>query len=134
MVSNNASLSPAQIASARIHSSQPLFFQLYKRKDDADAAKSVREIEALGYNAIFLTVDAPVAGSRERDIRAPFILAEQERKAESELRKREGGMLEAPQTVAAESEGAIELNPLGTAGALLSTTDADLSWEKVRLE
>ena len=82
MVSSNASLSYAQIAEARLTPDQPLFFQLYKQRDDKLAEQRVREVISLGYNAIFLTVDAVVPGNRERDIRAPFELEEQEREAE----------------------------------------------------
>ena len=64
MVSSNASLSYKQIAEARVKPSQPLFFQLYKHRDDKVAEGRVREIEQLGYNAIFLTVDAIVPGNR----------------------------------------------------------------------
>lgn len=128
MVSSNASLSPEQIADARISPSQPLFFQLYKHKDNAIALQRVRAIEALGYNAIFLTVDAPVAGNRERDVRAPFELEEQEREAERQTRKNESGG-EAPQEDQEQEEA--ETDILGTAGALLKNDDTDMSWEKV---
>ena len=46
MVSSNASLSYAQIAEARISPSQPLFFQLYKHRDDKIAEQRVREVHA----------------------------------------------------------------------------------------
>lgn len=128
MVSSNASLSPEQIADARISPSQPLFFQLYKHKDNAIALQRVRAIEALGYNAIFLTVDAPVAGNRERDVRAPFELEEQEKEAERQTRKNESGG-EAPQEDQEQEEA--ETDILGTAGALLKNDDTDMSWEKV---
>lgn len=130
MVSSNASLSPEQIADARISPSQPLFFQLYKHKDNAIALQRVRAIEALGYNAIFLTVDAPVAGNRERDVRAPFELEEQEKEAERQTRKNESGG-EAPQEVQDQEQEEAETDILGTAGALLKNDDTDMSWEKV---
>jgi len=127
MVSNNASFSFDEIAAARVSHSQPLFFQLYKRKDDKVAAEKVREVEALGFNAIFLTVDAPVAGSRERDIRAPFVLKEQERLAELEARRKDGALPDQPQDIY-ESDEVVDV--LGTAGGLLSAADTDMSWEK----
>lgn len=131
MVSNNASLSAADIVAARVSKDQPLFFQLYKRKDDDVAAERVREVEAMGYNAIFLTVDAPVAGSRERDIRAPFVLKEQERLAEVEAKRRDGAEAERPQAIDEVEKDEDEVDVLGTAGGLLQSTDSDLSWEKV---
>ena len=78
MVSSNASLSYADIIAAATHS-QPLFFQLYKNSNDAVAEKRVREVDGLGYKAIFLTVDAVVPGSREKDIRSPWLVEDLER-------------------------------------------------------
>lgn len=131
MVSSNASLSPQQIAEARISPSQPLFFQLYKHKDDAVAAAHVREVEELGYNAIFLTVDAPIAGNRERDIRAPFEIVQQEREVPGEGEGKTEGEMPRAQGDAAEQEDE-EADGLGTAGALLKNDDLDMSWDRVR--
>ncbi|CCM00904.1 uncharacterized protein FIBRA_02950 [Fibroporia radiculosa] len=122
MVSSNASLSPSQIAAGRLSPSQPLFFQLYKNKDNAIAAQRVREVEELGYRAIFLTVDAPVSGNRERDIRAPFVLEAQEREAEAISRQ--------PDDVEKEVEG--QVNFYGTAGALLQHMDLDMTFSEAR--
>jgi len=120
MVSTNASLAPSQIAAARVSPDQTLFFQLYKRKEDALALGLIREVEALGYSAIFLTVDAVVPGSRERDIKAPWILEDQEREAQEKPPAADN-----PQDEAAGGA-------LGTAGGLIVGNDADMTWEKVR--
>jgi L-lactate dehydrogenase (cytochrome) len=132
MVSSNASLSPSDIAAARLSPEQPLFFQLYKRKDDEQAIARVREIERLGYNAIFLTVDAPIAGNRERDIRAPFELEEQEREAEKGESmggaSGEGG--EKPATIEDIEMLEDDADDQGTAGALLKLDDQDMTWER----
>ncbi|KIK71153.1 hypothetical protein GYMLUDRAFT_33287 [Collybiopsis luxurians FD-317 M1] len=114
MVSSNASLSYSEIASAA-EPSQTLFFQLYKHKDDDVALKRIREVEQLGYKAIFLTVDAVVPSNRERDVRSPWVLEEQESGAKFYV----------------EGEGAADLNPgLGVAGALIVNDDRDMTWEK----
>jgi L-lactate dehydrogenase (cytochrome) len=55
MVSSNASLSPADIIAAA-SPDQTLFFQLYKSSDNVAAEKRVRDVERMGYKAIFLTV------------------------------------------------------------------------------
>lgn len=120
MVSTNASLSPAQIAAARVSPDQILFFQLYKKKEDPLALELVREVEALGYSAIFLTVDAVVPGNRERDIKALWILEDQEREAQEK-----SPAISDPQDAAA---GGI----FGTAGGLIAGNDVDMTWEKVR--
>ncbi|KAG7099346.1 hypothetical protein E1B28_001202 [Marasmius oreades] len=114
MVSSNASLSAEEIASAAAPS-QTLFFQLYKHKDDVIAEKRVRNVENLGYKAIFLTVDAIVPSSRERDIRSPWVLEEQET---------------GPQWHT-DGEGTADTSDVfGTAGALIVNDDRDMTWEK----
>jgi 4-hydroxymandelate oxidase len=47
----------------------PRWFQLYVHRDRDRAAALVRRASAAGYGAIVLTVDFPVAGRRERDLR-----------------------------------------------------------------
>lgn len=134
MVSSNASLSPSQIAEARLSPSQPLFFQLYKHGDNRIAEQRVREVESLGYRAIFLTVDAPVSGNRERDIRAPFELEEQEREADTsaapDAQRTTGEMPRQPED--AEKELDNQVNFYGTAGALLANMDLDMTFTTVR--
>jgi L-lactate dehydrogenase (cytochrome) len=117
MVSNNASLSYGQIAAARGSPDQPIFFQIYKHFNDAIAEKRIREVEALGYKAIFLTVDALVPGNRELDIKAPYYLEDFENQGLS------------TQTNADADEG--EANQLGSAGGLVVNNDANMTWEKV---
>jgi L-lactate dehydrogenase (cytochrome) len=45
---------------------QPLFFQLYVNPDRAVARKMVEKAEAAGCTALFITVDAPQLGNREK--------------------------------------------------------------------
>ncbi|KIK95385.1 hypothetical protein PAXRUDRAFT_827077 [Paxillus rubicundulus Ve08.2h10] len=115
MVSTNASLSYGQIASARGSPDQPIFFQLYKHKNDETAAKRIREVEALGYKAIFLTVDALVPSNRELDTRAPHYLEDFEKGVN-------------PQHNSQAKEGETEI--LGTAGGLIINNDVDMTWER----
>lgn len=129
MVSSNASLSYAQIAEARVTPDQPLFFQLYKHRDDKIAEQRVREVIALGYKAIFLTVDAICAGNRERDIRAPFELEKQEREADKPDQRTGGGKAAADAPAKPKEDGE-DVNLLGTAGALIANDDLDMTWEK----
>ncbi|KDR85127.1 hypothetical protein GALMADRAFT_233766 [Galerina marginata CBS 339.88] len=116
MVSSNASLSPASIMESA-DQSQTLFFQLYKHRNDDIAEQRVRDIENLGYKAIFLTVDAIVAGNRERDIRSPWVLEEQET---------------GPVYYQVEDNDKLEkdVNIFGTAGALIANDDRDMTWER----
>ncbi|KAJ7181797.1 FMN-dependent dehydrogenase-domain-containing protein [Mycena crocata] len=115
MVSSNASMSPAEIIAAA-GPSQPLFFQLYKNANDAVAEKRVREIERLGYKAIFLTVDAVVPGNREKDIKSPWAMEDLE--------------LGSPK-FHTDGDGAEDGDTVfGTAGALIVNDDRDMTWEK----
>ena len=52
----------------------PLWFQLYVYKDREATRDLVTRVEAAGCGAIVLTVDAPVLGPRERDVRNRFVL------------------------------------------------------------
>lgn len=54
---------------ARVRADQPLFLQLYANRERAKSEALVRRAEALGAAAVFLTVDSPVLGRRERDDR-----------------------------------------------------------------
>lgn len=116
MVSSNSSLSYTQVAGARGSSEQPLFFQLYKHKNDNIAARCIREVEELGYKAIFLTVDALVPSNRELDTRAPHYLEEYEN---------QGKIIHGKSTY---KSGDVSI--LGTAGGLIVNNDLDMTWEK----
>jgi 4-hydroxymandelate oxidase len=52
----------------------PLWFQLYVYKDRAVTKDLVEQAEALGFRALALTVDTPILGRRERDVRNEFRL------------------------------------------------------------
>jgi 4-hydroxymandelate oxidase len=54
--------------------SGPLWFQLYVYRDRGVTRELIRRAEAAGCRAIMLTVDAPVGGQRERDVRNDFRL------------------------------------------------------------
>lgn len=131
MVSSNASLSYAEIAAARVSPDQPLFFQLYKHKDQALALKRIREVESLGYKAIFLTVDAIVAGNRERDVRAGW--TEEDVEAVAAEQQGEGRKGELPRKKTDMEELEASLDTRGTAGALVANDDRDMTWEEVSI-
>lgn len=121
MVSSNSSCSFAELAQARITMDQPLFFQLYKNKNDDTAMTRVKHVEELGYKAIFLTVDAVVASNRERDIKAKPVDEDEGADAETATGK------------ARDEEVEEEYNQSGTAGAMIANDDRDMTWEKARL-
>ncbi|KAJ6501902.1 FMN-dependent dehydrogenase-domain-containing protein [Mycena sanguinolenta] len=116
IVSSNASISYAEIIHA-VPSSQPLFFQLYKFRDDAAAEKRVREAEQLGYKAIFLTVDTLVLGNREKDRRSRWVTEDLER-----------GYPEV--YVEGAEEAALPAFAASGAGMMAALADLDMSWER----
>jgi 4-hydroxymandelate oxidase len=59
----------------------PLWLQLYLRDDRAADEEIVRRAEHAGYAALVLTLDRPVYGAREKDIRNGFRLPEHLRAA-----------------------------------------------------
>ena len=69
LVSTLATTSLEDIAAA---ASGPLWFQLYVYKDREITRTLVERARAAGYRALCLTVDAPHAGRRERDMRNRF--------------------------------------------------------------
>lgn len=73
MVPTLASCSVEEIAEARGEDGTPTqFFQLYVNSDRNVVADMVRHAEELGFKGIFITVDAPQLGRRERDMRMHF--------------------------------------------------------------
>jgi len=52
----------------------PLWFQLYIQPDREFTAQLVARAQAAGYQALVLTVDAPIHGPRNREQRAGFVL------------------------------------------------------------
>src|SRR6185503_5763812 len=72
VVSTMSSDSMEAIAAAA--SSGPRWFQLYVHKDRGVTRALVERATAAGYGAIVLTVDFPVPGRRERELRDGFAL------------------------------------------------------------
>ena len=71
MVPTVSSRTHEEIASARPEG-HIQFFQLYVNRDHEVTKSLVKKVEALGYQAIFLTVDTPFLGRRESDLRNTF--------------------------------------------------------------
>ncbi len=67
-VSTLATTSPADVAAAAPGAAR--WFQLYWYRDDAVTQSLVEQALDGGYTALVLTVDAPVPGKRERDLRS----------------------------------------------------------------
>ena len=67
-----STLSTFSIEEVMTAATGPVWFQLYVLKDRAVSAALVKRAEAAGCKGIVLTVDAPLLGRRERDLRNQF--------------------------------------------------------------
>ncbi|MEW6542715.1 MAG: alpha-hydroxy acid oxidase [Nitrospirota bacterium] len=95
----------------------PLWFQLYVYKDRGLTKELVQRAEAAGYQALVLTVDAPLLGRREADLRRQFRLP-----AGTELANlRQAGLKRLP---AAKGESKL-------AAYFASLLDPSLTWRDV---
>lgn len=90
----------------------PRWFQLYVFRDRGLTLELVERAEAAGYTAIVLTVDAPLLGRREADMRNEFTLPE--------------GF-----TIASVGDGRLDAPPgeSGLAAYFAELLDPSLSWE-----
>ena len=76
VLSAQASVAMEEVARIVLSEAQrgPLWFQLYLQGDRGFDGELVRRAEAAGFEALVLTVDAPVHGARDRERRAGFRL------------------------------------------------------------
>jgi L-lactate dehydrogenase (cytochrome) len=57
------------IEAVKAQSPGPTFYQLYLAGGRGPAEAAIARAKAAGYTALFVTIDTPVAGNRERDVR-----------------------------------------------------------------
>jgi isopentenyl diphosphate isomerase/L-lactate dehydrogenase-like FMN-dependent dehydrogenase len=69
-LSTIATSTPAEIADV----GGPRWFQLYVFRDEGVTRELIAQARAGGYGALVLTIDAPVRGNRERDVRSAFAI------------------------------------------------------------
>ena len=69
-LSTLATSTPAEIADV----GGPRWFQLYVFRDEGVTRELIAQARAGGYSALVLTIDAPVRGNRERDVRTTFAI------------------------------------------------------------
>ncbi|KAI4721377.1 L-lactate dehydrogenase [Aureobasidium sp. EXF-10727] len=79
-VVNTVSSKPIEdIMNARTSKDQVIFWQLYADKDLEKSKAFIERVERAGVAAIWLTVDSPVVGNRERDERSKSVVNIEER-------------------------------------------------------
>jgi isopentenyl diphosphate isomerase/L-lactate dehydrogenase-like FMN-dependent dehydrogenase len=64
-----STMSGHAIEDVKAQSSGPTFYQLYLAGGRGAAEAAIARAKAAGYKALFVTIDTPVAGNRERDVR-----------------------------------------------------------------
>jgi isopentenyl diphosphate isomerase/L-lactate dehydrogenase-like FMN-dependent dehydrogenase len=69
-LSTLATSSPAEVAEV----GGPRWFQLYVFRDEGVTRDLISQARESGYGALMLTIDAPVRGNRERDLRSGFAI------------------------------------------------------------
>src|ERR687897_354206 len=74
-LSTLATAAPAEVAAAA--PGAPRWFQLYVFRDRGVTRSLIEQAAENGYGAIALTIDAPVLGRRERDLRTGFRVPEE---------------------------------------------------------
>ncbi|KAJ3053544.1 hypothetical protein HK097_003973, partial [Rhizophlyctis rosea] len=107
MMPTLASCSLAEMTAARAPG-QTQWFQLYVNSDRRVTGTLVKRAETLGAKALFITVDAPQLGRREKDMRTKFVD-------------------DAPDV---QDEGTVDRNK-GAARAISAFIDPSLSWDDI---
>ena len=69
-----STLSNSAVEDVMAEASGPVWFQLYVYRDRGATEALVRRVETAGCSALVVTVDAPLLGRRERDVRNRFQL------------------------------------------------------------
>ena len=64
-----STMSGHTIEDVKAQSTGPTFYQLYLAGGRGAAEAAIARAKAAGYKALFVTIDTPVAGNRERDVR-----------------------------------------------------------------
>ena len=112
-----ATLSTSSIEEAMATATGLVWFQLYVFRDRAISASLVQRAETAGCKAVVLTVDVPVAGRRERDVRNRLRLPDHL----SLKNLLSAGCQELPKNVAGS----------GLAAYVASLFDAALTWKDI---
>ncbi|KAL1917337.1 uncharacterized protein VTP21DRAFT_4993 [Calcarisporiella thermophila] len=89
MLPTLASCSLDQMTDAR-QPGQTQFFQLYVNQDRSATEKLIRQAEKKGCKALFVTVDAPQLGRREKDMRMKYSEAPPDIQSESTVDRSQG--------------------------------------------
>ena len=120
----------------------PVWYQLYLIGGRAAATDAIRRARAAGYSALLVTVDTPVAGLRERDVRngakelltrrpsamLPYAGQFLARPRWLSSFLRDGGLMEFPNVVVPGAAGAMPYADVGAALEQSAVAWTDLQW------
>ncbi len=112
VVSSFATIALEEIARA---ATAPLWFQLYMPPDRAISRDLVQRAEGAGYRAICMTVDLPVLGVRNREMRTGFGLPRGAKRA----------------NLSRYNTALVSAAHFDETGATIATLDASLTWKDV---
>ncbi|MEZ4381225.1 MAG: alpha-hydroxy acid oxidase [Nannocystaceae bacterium] len=115
MILSTLSTTPVEAVTAA--ATGPVWFQLYVYRDRGATEALVRRVEAAGCSALVLTVDAPLLGKREADVRGRFTLP--------------AGMVAENVTAAGAGSLPADARGSGLAAYFAALLDPGLTWETV---
>ncbi|MFN2528271.1 MAG: alpha-hydroxy acid oxidase [Candidatus Baltobacteraceae bacterium] len=135
-----STLSGCLLEDVRAATQGPLWYQLYLVGGREVATRAIHRARAAGYSALVVTVDTPVAGLRERDLRnggkellsgnpiamLPHLAQVLSRPAWLAGFLRDGGLMKFPNVVL--ENGAMNYADVGSALAASSVSWNDLAW------
>ncbi|KAH0274775.1 L-lactate dehydrogenase, partial [Aureobasidium melanogenum] len=126
-VVNTVSSMPIEdIMDARSSKNQIIFWQLYADKDLEKSKAFIKRVEKAGVAAIWLTVDSPVVGNRERDERSKSVVDV------SSIYAKIIQLLLTTQQIEEKLEEVVETTQsVGIARANTGFINADLDWDMV---
>ncbi|KAI4746562.1 L-lactate dehydrogenase [Aureobasidium sp. EXF-12298] len=126
-VVNTVSSVPIEdIMDARVSKNQIIFWQLYADKDLEKSKAFIKRVERAGVAAIWLTVDSPVVGNRERDERSKSVVDV------SSISVKSIQLLLTTQQIDEKLEEVVETTQsVGIARANTGFINADLDWDMV---
>lgn len=124
MIPTLASCTFDEIVDAKLSSSQTQWFQLYVNMDRQITKKIVQHAEERGIKGLFITVDAPQLGRREKDMRAKYVAQG------ADVQKEGEGEEEDEDNEESGSSSSIDRTQ-GYARAISSFIDPALSWKDI---
>tara|TARA_R110002073_G_scaffold75329_3_gene183813 strand:+ start:2859 stop:4007 length:1149 start_codon:yes stop_codon:yes gene_type:complete len=113
----------------------PKWFQVYVWKDRAIVEASLERAKAAGFTGLILTVDVPIAGNRERDLRNAFTVPPKiNAKTIAQVLARPGYLFDMLTTPKITPANFADFNPGGDGimGYINRQFDQTVSWEDAR--